>query len=168
MWRIYGVERKYWRKALSEGSPLNVCVVHVCVCVCVCVCVHPGGVWMICALSDTWNAQNVRDGEEKRGPLWPRPWRQVTLQWLVGPWRSECSRGPVTPLKKGRRSTSTGAPLSSPRPAGFFQLRREPRSQNETFLLQEFFKLYCRNPPDLSQLPLFWLHAAICAHTSRI
>lgn len=105
--------------------------VRECVCVCACVCV-PGVPWMICAHSDTWNAQNVRGGEEKRGPLWTRPRWQVTLQRLVGPWRSECSRGPVTPLKKGRRSTSTGALLSSPCPAGFFQLRREPRSQNQT------------------------------------
>lgn len=30
---------------------------------CVCVCVHPWGAWMICARSDTWNAQNVSGGE---------------------------------------------------------------------------------------------------------
>lgn len=62
----YGMKWKYLSTQLR-----NVCVVHACVCMRVCV--GPGGAWMICALSDTWNAQNVRGGEEKRGPWWPRP-----------------------------------------------------------------------------------------------
>lgn len=66
----------------------------------------------------------------------------VTLQWLVGPRRLERTRGPVTPLMKGQMSTSTGALLSSPRPAGLFQLTQVPWRQRRTaffFLPEEFF-----------------------------
>ena len=90
MWRIYGVERKYWRKALSEGSPLNVCVVHVCVCVCVCVCVFIPGVSGWYVLSATLGMPRMWEMERRSAALCGHApdGRSRFSDWLVPGGRS--------------------------------------------------------------------------------